>query len=71
MYRNGVADSLGAVTNELGRLGRAVAVDGLGVSGLRGIGGILLLREPKNVGPLLQGLGVCKIRVSVSSNIGP
>jgi hypothetical protein len=59
MYGDGVADAVGAVSNELRRRGGALAVDGHGVPALRRVGGVLGCRESEDVRPLLHRLGVC------------
>jgi len=64
VLRHAVADALGAVADELRRLGGSLSVDGLGVALLGGVGGVLLLGKAENVGPLLQLLLVCIVGVS-------
>jgi hypothetical protein len=54
MLRNGVANTLRAVSNEVCGGGSAVAVDGLCVAALRVVGHLLAGGEAENVGPLLQ-----------------
>lgn len=57
-----MADALGAVSDELGGGGGAVAVDGLGPAALGGVGGVLGGGEAEDVGPLLELLLVCWMR---------
>lgn len=57
--RHSVANALGAVPNELRCRGGALAVDGLGVSALGGVGGVLGGGKTQDVGPLLKRLLVC------------
>ena len=61
MNGDGVADALAAVADQLGCRGSTLAVDGLGVAALGRIGRVLGASEAKDVGPLLERLGVCWI----------
>jgi hypothetical protein len=54
--RHGVSDALGAVSDELGRGGGTIAVDGLGVPALRRVGRVLRCGETHHIRPLLQRL---------------
>lgn len=66
MHGDGVADAVGAVSDELGGSRGARAVDGHGVPALRRVGRVRGRREPEDIGPLLHRLGVCDFSTPIS-----
>ena len=69
VLRHGVSDSLGTVADELRSRRCAFTVDGLCVSALGRVRGILRSGEAEDVGPLLQLLLVLMLIVSVYAQV--